>query len=472
MSVNSKIDEFFAQWNKDDSPGMAIAVAENGNVVHKNAYGMADLDHGIRNKPDTVFHCASLAKQFTAMSILLLAQEKDKKGNPIITLDDDVHAHIPDLPQSIPPITISQMLHHTSGIRDMLVLLTLAGWRWGDDAMTRDDVLDLVREMKTLNFKPGDRDSYSNTNYFLAGEIVARKSNEKSLSAFARKNIFEPLGMKSTRFVDSYCETVVNRAYGYRVRTRENGESFFEKRIPNYDLSGPTNLFTTVEDLLLWDANFVAPTPLGGASAVAAMQRPTEESNAYGLGLYVYRLANGKPRKIYHNGRTIGHRAHLVHDYDTGISIALLCNVEFSHVDATEKLVDQVSRIVQGKEAFTPILDQPELKDPPGTKPAEALEKYCGTYYSSEIDTEYEIKKNGTSLIIKRPRYSDFTTLQDFPGPPEDTFVAKRFTAVLREVTVTFVREREGSDTITEFRLDWSRYEGSRLMNFRFVKQK
>ena len=469
MSVNSQIDEFFAQWFTDDSPGMAIAVTRHGNPVHKKAYGMADLDHGIRNETDTVFHCASLAKQFTAMSILLLAQQKDGNGEPIITLDDALHKHIPDLPERIQPITIRQLLHHTSGIRDMLVQLTLAGWRWGDDAITRDDVLDLVREMKTLNFEPDARDSYSNTNYFLAGEIVALKSKEKSLAAFARQNIFEPLGMKSTRFVDSYCETVENRAYGYRRRTRANGESFYEKRIPNYDLSGPTNLFTTVDDLLLWDANFVAQNPLGGRNAVDAMQRPTEKSNGYGLGLQVYRYANGEPRKIYHNGRTIGHRAHLVHDYDTGIAIAMLCNVEFSHVDATDKLADQVSEIVQGRKANIPILDHHKLRDPEGARPAEALAEYCGTYYNSEIDTAYEVTMIGTRFVIKRPRYSDYTTLDDFPGP-DDTFVAKDFTAVLREITVTFLRG--DNSAITGFKLDWSRYEGSRLVDLGFVKQK
>lgn len=467
MSLNSKIDEIFAQWNKNDSPGMAIAVTKDGNLVHKNAYGMADLDHDIANTPETVFHCASVAKQFTAMSILLLSDEI-ATGQGKIKLDDEVRKHIPEL--KIPNITIRQLLHHTSGIRDMLIQLTLAGWRWGDDAMSADDVLKLVSRMETPNFTPGSRHAYSNTNYFLAGEIVKRVSEEKSLAKFAQKEIFGPLKMTSTRFVDTYCETVKNRAYGYRSSERVSGPPFFEKRIPNYDLTGPTNLFTTVDDLLRWDANFVTPT-VGGADAIAALQRPVDQSNAYGLGLYVLRETNGKPRKIYHNGRTIGHRAHLIRDYDHGISIALLCNVEFTNVEATDNLVFAVSQVVQGQEPDTPLLDEPEFKVPPNTTPAAALAGYCGTYYSSEIDTAYEVKTDGAgALVIKRPGHPD-NTLMDFPGFPDNKFVARGFTEVLREVEVTF--QGDGNGHITEFELDWSsRLGGSRLMDFKFVKRK
>ena len=467
MSLQSKIDQIFKRWDKDDSPGMAIAVTKNGQTIHEKAYGMADLDHGLPNKPDTVFHCASLAKQFTAMSILLLSDETPQ-GLGMIELDQDVRDLIPQLKNVSQKITICQLLHHTSGIRDMLIQLTLAGWRWGDDAMTRDDVLGLVSRMKTLNFVPGSKFAYSNTNYFLAGEIVKIVSGQ-SLAEFAQKNIFSPLGMtSSTRFVETYCETVEGRAYGYRSSDRGSGTRF-EKRMPNYDLTGPTNLLTTVGDLVKWDSNFTTPR-VGGEEAVEALQRPAGNSNAYGLGLMVLRDGSGAPRKIYHNGRTIGHRAHLLHDYEQQISIALLCNVEFDNVEATDDLVFAVSLVVQGREPIKPMIDRFEVPDRSRSGPAEALRKYCGSYYSSEIDTEYEIEDQGSSLVIKRPRYSDHVLL-DSPGLPDDTFVAKGLTDVLRYVEFTFVKE-EASGDITHLQIDWpERIGGSRLTNFRFVKQ-
>jgi CubicO group peptidase (beta-lactamase class C family) len=322
--------------------------------------------------------------------------------------------------------------------------------------------------METVNFKPGSTFAYSNTNYFLAGEIV-RNASGQSLAEFAQENIFEPLDMRSTRFVETYCETVKNRAYGYRDSERVSGLPF-EKRIPNYDLTGPTNLFTTVEDLIRWDRNFDEPNvKVGGRSAVAELLMPGDNSGGYGLGLYVGGGTSKMPRIVEHNGRTIGHRAHLFRDNERRTSIALLCNVEFEDVLATDKFVFAVCQVVWGGEPDTPNFDHAEIEVPPGTKPAEALEEYCGTYYSREIDTVFEVVERGFSLEIKRPR-DPAHALTDFPGYPDDTFVVRRFTDVLREVEVTFLRGASGN--ITGLRLDWSRRIGaSRLMGFRFDKR-
>src|SRR5262249_23030891 len=145
--------------DEPDSPGCSIAIAQAGEIVYSRGYGMAFLEGGIRNTPATVFHAASLAKQFTAMAILLLVRAGQ------IALDDDVHKHL-EIPHLRPKVTIRQMLHHISGVRDFLDLLTLKGLRWGVDLMTRDDVLDLATRMESLNFDPGERFLYSNTNYF------------------------------------------------------------------------------------------------------------------------------------------------------------------------------------------------------------------------------------------------------------------------------------------------------------------
>ena len=243
---NAQADQVFAQWNKPDSPGCALAVKKAGKIVHRRGYGMADLDHNIAITPSTVFHAASLAKQFTAMSIMLLVNQGQ------LSLTDDVRATISELANIGQTITIGDMLHHISELRDQWVLVTMAGWRLSDDVVKGDDVLRLVKRMRTLNFDPQTQYSYSNTNYTLAGLIVERTSRGSlSLPEFARKHIFEPLKMKSTTITKTHGEMVENCAYGYRGTYPS-----FEIRMPNYDLTGPTNILTTVEDLMRWDGNF------------------------------------------------------------------------------------------------------------------------------------------------------------------------------------------------------------------------
>ena len=233
----------------------------------RRLWQLADLDHKIPNKPDTVFHAASLTKQFTAMAIMMLI-DNPSLANPHITLNTNVHTLVPELSGITDPITISQLLHHISGIRDQWVLATMAGWRLSDDVVTRDDVMNrFVGLSKSLNFAPGNRYSYSNTNYTIAAEIV-KKVSGLSLSAFCQQHIFHPLGMTKTKIIETHGEIVQDRAYGYRVPPATNVG--WEVRMPNYDLTGPTNLQTTVEDLMLWDANFDTMT-VGGAAAFAAM---------------------------------------------------------------------------------------------------------------------------------------------------------------------------------------------------------
>jgi CubicO group peptidase (beta-lactamase class C family) len=459
-SLNDRIDEIFAEWDTTQSPGMALAVKKAGEIIYKRGYGMADLDHNIAIAPDTVFHCASLAKQFTAMCILLLA------GDGKLHLCDDVHRHIQELPACIPPITIRQLLNHTSGLRCMLPQLTLAGWRWGDDAITRDHLIGLVRGMESLNFDPGTLWSYSNTNYFLAGEIVARRSDEKSLSEFARKRIFEPLCMTSTRFVESYGETVKNRAYGYRERNSP-GDGF-EKRMPNYDLTGPTNLVTTVEDLMRWDGNFDSKI-VGGEAAVAELQKP--DKNDYALGLWVFLYENRTPQTVWHNGTTIGHRSFWKRYNEYQLTVALLCNREFPREQEAEAygVLDDLGQLVaiqvlEGKiPAPAPVHPRvaPKQITRGRDEPPQDLGDYVGSYYSSEIDTTFDIKPNGASLeLVRHPRHKyPPVSLTPVSG---DLFQVEDLTAVLPHVCVRFLRK----GTVTGFRLD-----GRRLMNFCFAKQ-
>jgi CubicO group peptidase (beta-lactamase class C family) len=455
--ANLKVDRIFAQWAKRHSPGFAVAVSKAGRIVYSRGYGMADLDHGIPITPSTVFHACSLAKQFTAMCIMLLV------GSRKLALTDKVQDHVPELGRIASHITIADMLHHVSGIRDQWVLVTMAGWRLSDDVVTENDVLELVKRMKTLNFHPGSHFSYSNTNYTLAGLIVERVSGQ-SLAEFARKRIFAPLGMKRTCITNTHGEIIKNRAYGYRAAGKT-----FEMRMPNYDLAGATNLLTTVEDLIRWTRNFDSAV-VGGKAALVAMQTPVAKSNGYGLGLIIDTDDSGRVT-VEHSGEDAGYRSHLIRYPEQRLAVALLGNVLLEKIQ-TADLVRQVAAVYLERKRAAAGEDSGTTSAAAAAKTAAAvsapadLKEYVGQYYSEEIDTVYEIALQGVSLQIRRKKY-DPCPLDAISG--DEFKVARNFSNVLTSATLQF--SRDAHRKIDGFRIDDATpAPNNRLVNFRFSR--
>jgi len=204
---DSAVDKIFRAYDKPASPGCSLGAIRDGSFVYRRGYGEGSLELAVPLTSESVFYMGSVSKQFTAASIVIL----EHRG--LLSLDDDVHKYIPELPDYGHPITLREMLHHTSGFRDYLGLLTLSG-RDVADVYTFPELLDLVTRQKGLNFTPGDKYSYSNTNYLLLAEVVHRVSKEP-LSEFAQKNIFQPLHMTHTRFFDARTEVVPGRVAAY-----------------------------------------------------------------------------------------------------------------------------------------------------------------------------------------------------------------------------------------------------------------
>jgi CubicO group peptidase (beta-lactamase class C family) len=312
-ALSERVDRIFANWDKPESPGMSVAVLRDGQLVHSRGYGLASLEFNVPNAPSTVFHAASLSKQFTAFAIHLLAQDGK------LSLDDEVRKFVPELRVEGPPITIRHLLHHTSGLRDQWNLLVLAGLRL-DDVITESAVLSLLWQQRELNFPPGTEVLYSNSGYTLLALIVRRVSGQ-TLDAFAQRRIFSPLGMKRTHFHDDYGVPVKGRAYSYR-RMRDG----WRYVALSYSTVGATSLFTTVEDLALWDANF-AEAKVGGA-AVASLQLPGRLADGKET-----TVASGLMRGRYrgldvaeHSGADAGYRAHYLRFTDGRLSVVLLGN--------------------------------------------------------------------------------------------------------------------------------------------------
>ncbi len=299
------------------APGCAVAAAGPGFGRAEKAYGMADLERGVANTPQTIFEAGSVSKQFTAAAVVLLAQ----RGQ--LSLDDDIRKYVPEVPDfGERPITIRRMLNHSSGLRDWGVIAGIQGWPRGTRAYTNAHVLDIVAHQRKLNFAPGDEWMYSNTNYNLAAILVQRVSG-KSLAEFTHDEFFVPLGMTHTSWRDDYTRVVPGRALAY-APTRQG----FRTDMPNEDAYGNGGLLTTVRDLLTWNAAELDSGKVGGRALPAELEREAVltggKRDGYGLGLFL--TDSHGVREISHTGATGGYRAFLARWPDRQASLAVLCN--------------------------------------------------------------------------------------------------------------------------------------------------
>jgi len=311
----SRVDELFSEWNRPDTPGAAVAVIRDGAVVFRKDYGMAGLEDGLPITPETVFHAASVSKQFTAFAVALLAE----RGQ--LSLDEDIHRYLPELPEFGSVITARHLLHHTSGLRDQLELAAMAGFRL-DDVISQDYILDLVYNQRALNFVPGSEYLYSNTGYTLLAEIVARVTGQ-SFSDWTGENIFAPLGMEKTRFRDDYTQVVSDAADSYEPD--ESGE--YKRKVLSYSNFGATGLLTTADDMVKWVLNMEE----GRVGGPAVMERMEDRgvlidgkmiSYAFGLEVGEYRGL----KTVGHDGYDAGFRSAVLWFPEQRFAVILLSN--------------------------------------------------------------------------------------------------------------------------------------------------
>jgi CubicO group peptidase (beta-lactamase class C family) len=328
--LSARLDAVFADYRSTQSPGCAVGVYQDDRVVAARAYGMANLDHDVPLAPSSVFHVASVSKQFTAAAILLLAQDGK------LSIDDDVRTYIPELPDFGRRLTIRQLAHHTSGLRDQWSLLGLAGWRYSRDLITDDDVLWLLSRQQDLNFEPGARHLYSNSGYTLMALIVSRVSGQ-SFRTFTTERIFAPLGMHQTHFRDDFAEIVKGQAYGY---ARDGGG--FRLSVTNFDTAGATSLLTTVEDLAKWHANFETPT-VGGAALLDGLLQRGVLTGGEAID-YAFGITHGTYRglaTVGHGGSDAGYRAAFLRFPAQRFGVSALCNVATANpTELTRRVAD------------------------------------------------------------------------------------------------------------------------------------
>jgi CubicO group peptidase (beta-lactamase class C family) len=380
----ARVDSIFAQWDSNNSPGCALGIVQDGKLIYKRGYGSSNLDYGLPNSPTMVYYAGSVSKQFTAAAVALLAEQ----GR--IGLDDDVHKYVPELPDYGRPMTIRHLIHHTSGLRDIYVLMDLAGLRLAD-VFPDEDAIRLIASQKELNFAPGDDYLYSNSGYFLLAQIVKRVTGQ-SLREYAEQHIFQPLGMTHTHFHDQPQSIVKNRVISYMPQT---GGGFRISYLGNFDKIGAGGLYTTIEDLLRWDQNFYTPK-IGGARFLETLHTRGVRNNGDTLN-YAFGLTIGTRRgleTVRHGGSMMGFKAELVRYPKQRFSVLALCNLGTIEPAG---LADRVADLYLGNSMQPTATVAAGARaggggraggsgPPPAPPRVTSTDEYAGTFYSDYMD--------------------------------------------------------------------------------------
>ena len=377
-----KIDPIFARFT-DKTPGCAVGLGKDGRTLYTHGYGMANLEYNVPITESTVLESGSVAKQFTASAIVLLAQDGK------LSLDDDIRKYIPEVPSfGGQKITIRNLLTHTSGLRDQWGLLGIEGRGPGSQVHSPATTLDLVIHQKMLNFPPGSEYLYSNTGYALAGIIVERVSG-KTLDAFTQERLFRPLGMTHTRWREDFTTVVPNRATAYSG-TAANG---FHTDMPFTNMIGNGGLLSTMADLLKWNENLEHPT-VGGQPYVDALQTRMRLTSGrtitYALGLEVGEYAG--TREVSHSGSTAGYRTFLARYPDQHVSVAVWCNYAGANpTQLARQVVDLVlPRATAATQAFA---EKVEVS-------AAAQQQWAGVYRDPHTDDVITLAANNGGLTV------------------------------------------------------------------------
>ncbi|WP_309739060.1 MULTISPECIES: serine hydrolase domain-containing protein [unclassified Chamaesiphon] len=388
-SITDKVDRLFTQWDKPNSPGCALAVIQNGEIIYKRGYGMANLEYDIPITPNSVFDIGSNSKQFTAMCIVLLARQN------LLTLDDELQKHIPEIPQYTHPITLRHLSCHTSGLRDYLTLMEMSG-SIGENNYLTEDIISLVTRQQSLNFQPGTEQLYSNTGYLLLAEIIKRVSG-KSLRVFAEEHIFTPLGMKNTHFHDDFRAIVKNRADAYEPK-EDRG---FQTALSWLDCCGDGQLYTTVEDLSLWDRNFYHNILGGyGQDLIEEITTPGKLDNGETIsGAFGLQISDrGGLETISHGGSWMGYQSQFIRFPDRNFSVICLANLGTFNPN---KLAFEVADIYLKNEYPQAIAKLMPRSVTPIDLPLAELEIRTGLYHNPTTNSVWELELKDEKLMAK-----------------------------------------------------------------------
>jgi CubicO group peptidase (beta-lactamase class C family) len=385
-SSHQEVDAIFSRWHTADAntPGCALAVIHQGEIIHSKGYGMADIEHNIPITPQSIFYIGSVSKQFVATALLLLEEEGK------LSLEDDIRKYIPELPDYGHTIRLHHLIHHTSGLRDNLTLWEMSGRSMIDD-IPEKEIFELICRQQGLNFIPGEDYAYSNTCYYLMSIVIERVSGQ-SLRDFAREKIFTPLGMKHSQFNDDNQRIISQRAFGYT----QLAEDSIGNLIMRFDLVGSGGLYSSIEDLYLWDQNFYH-NQLGkrGQALIDQLQTNGRYNNGEEVD-YAYAMINGEYRglrTIHHTGSMGGYRAVYLRFPDEEFSVIILGNVD--NLNPLTRAYEVASVYLRDKLGPEPPKPEEKANASASTKQESyevSMHQFTGKFYSPELNTYYKLK--------------------------------------------------------------------------------
>jgi CubicO group peptidase (beta-lactamase class C family) len=422
-----RVDRLFAQWDRADSPGAAVVVVKAGTVVYLRGYGCADLEHRVPITPQTRFDVASVAKQFTGLAVAMLVQQGK------LSLDDDIHKYLSDVPDFGKPITINNLVHHTSGLRDWPETLALSDVDMAAP-ITLDMILEMVRRQRELDFAPGTEEQYSNTGYNLLAATVAKVTGQ-SFRGWTDHNLFQPLGMTHTLVCDNPAEVVASRALSYAPE----GDNRFRQIVSQLAAQGSSSLLISAEDMGKWLLNFDTMR-VGGKAALDLMQHPGKLNDGRKVD-YAFGVVLGSHKgvaTISHGGSWAGYRSHTIWVPEKRFGAAVLANTSNMDTgDLASKITDLYLGISAGPSKQAPSRKPAAVKANPA-----AWEPFLGTYRLGP-GWLLTITRDGDQLMTQA------THEEKFPMKPvsETSFFVEAYNAA-----VAFVRQSSGAVTNLMYR--------------------
>ncbi|MFT5143183.1 MAG: CubicO group peptidase (beta-lactamase class C family) [Thalassolituus oleivorans] len=372
------VDQLMTPFSGDSVPGVVVSVLREGEIVFAKAYGMSNLTYGIPLDVNSGMSVASVSKQFTAMAVMLLV------GDGKLTLDDDVRLHLPELKDFGTPVTIRNMLNHTTGYRAILNFLGMGGWQ-STDAMSADEPFRVIQRQAALQNPPGAEYNYNNTTFMLLAQLVERVSGQ-SWGDFLEERIFGPLEMTSTTVKTVQGQVIPGSSQGYATR-QDGGYRYVTDFASAYGASGVN---TTALDITQWMLNYTHHR-VGGAAAVEAITTPgittSGDTLTYGLGLGIGKY---RGQRLYsHTGGETAHRTYFSYYPEIQSGLFMSSNNPSFDRNGTWPLPAPA----QPAEAAEDTTAAPVAPTP------EQLAAFAGRYYSEELETFYTLRVEDERLM-------------------------------------------------------------------------
>ena len=402
-----RLDEYVAALNKLGPFSGSVLLAKNGQVVASKGFGLANQEYDVPNTPQTKFRIGSITKQFTAIAVMIL-QERGK-----LNVQDPICKYLADCPESWQSITLHQLLTHTSGIPNFVTLP-----EYKEIAMQPSAPDEIIQKFKNkpLDFKPGEKFNYSNSGYIVLGRIIEKASGEK-YKDFLRKNIFEPLKMNNTGY-DHYQAVLKNRAEGYVWRNGFSRDRYIDMSVP-YAAGG---LYSTVEDLFLWDQALYTDKLISKKS-LAAIFTPVKEN--YGYGWLMGSLFNHQNES--HSGSIEGFKSIIARYPNEKASVIILSNI--GNVNLSGMTRDFAAMV------FGEKYELPKAPLPPKERVVAAIK------IDSKILDIYVGQYEFPMFVLNVTKEGDRLMAQPSSGGPKAELIPE-------SETKFFIREEEGSQFV------------------------